>query len=76
MSQRLNPIWAEKQKQLMLDSRDGEPYELVESFPKGKTFVVTELAKLGIPFKVYNLGAGVSKITTDTDICPCCKRKL
>lgn len=27
-------------------------------------------------FKLYQLGAGVKRITTDTDTCPCCKRPL
>jgi len=28
------------------------------------------------PYKLYNMGAGVKKITSNTDTCPCCKRKL
>ena len=38
--------------------------------------LVTALDRRGILYKVYNLGAGVKRITTDTDTCPCCKRKL
>lgn len=38
-------------------------------------WLICRLAKIGVPFKVYNLGAGVKRITTQTDVCPCCKRK-
>ena len=39
-------------------------------------WLIMELSKRDIPFKVYNLGAGVKRITTETDVCPCCKKKL
>ena len=38
-------------------------------------WLIQALAKADRLFKVYNLGAGVSRITTETDVCPCCKRK-
>jgi hypothetical protein len=34
------------------------------------------MSKNNIAFKVYNLGAGVKRITSDTDICPCCKKNF
>lgn len=40
------------------------------------SWLVTKLARLNKPFKIFNLGAGVKRITTDTDTCPCCKRKI
>lgn len=76
MAKTLNLNWVKAQQQLMSNVAVGEPYEVIESFAQAKTFVVTELTKRGIPFKLYNLGAGVVKITTNTDTCPCCKRKL
>lgn len=39
-----------------------------------KRIVIMELSERGIPFKIYNLGCGVTRITTKTDICPCCQR--
>ena len=38
--------------------------------------LIVRLSREGKPFKLYNLGAGVKRITMDTDTCPCCKRKL
>lgn len=39
-------------------------------------WLITYLTVHNKPFKVYNLGAGVKRITTETETCPCCKRKL
>ena len=39
-------------------------------------WLITQLSKYNIPFKVYNLGAGVRRITTKTNYCPCCKKNL
>ena len=39
-------------------------------------WLIATLSERNIPFRVSNLGAGVKRITTDTDTCPCCKRKL
>jgi len=39
-------------------------------------WLVANLTRVGRTFKLYNLGAGVKRITTKTDICPCCNRKL
>ncbi len=40
-------------------------------------WLIMALSNADIPYKLYNLGAGVKRITTkDIDKCPCCKRKL
>jgi len=39
-------------------------------------WLIETLAKYGKSFKVYKLGLGVSRVTTETDICPCCLKKL
>jgi hypothetical protein len=39
-------------------------------------YLVCALDRRKRPFKIYNLGAGVKRITTDTESCPCCKKKL
>lgn len=46
------------------------------SFNKAIQWLIVKLTHHSIPFTLYNLGAGVKRITTDTDTCPCCKRKL
>jgi hypothetical protein len=71
----LNPLWVTEQKAL-ISNRHIVPYNVVVSFTQAKVFVVTTLTNLNIPFKMYSLGSGVVRITTDTDRCPCCKRKL
>lgn len=38
-------------------------------------FFIMLLADKGIPYQIKNMGAGVTLITTETDKCPCCKRK-
>jgi len=77
MMKRLNPTWAKRQQELISEKlANNEVYETIESFSLAKTFLVKELAKRNIPFRAYSLGAGVTKITTDTTTCPCCKRKL
>ena len=50
--------------------------ELTTSYNNWAQTVIKVLALSNRPFKVYNLGAGVKRITTKTDICPCCKRKI
>jgi len=46
------------------------------TFAPALTFLVLELSKRDVPYKIYNLGGGVKRITTVTDSCPCCKRKF
>lgn len=43
---------------------------------KAAAWLIMYLTQEEIPFKVYNLGAGVKRITTDTKKCPCCKKEL
>lgn len=70
----LSPAWKEAQETAFSDQT--KPYELTTSIATAKKWTILRLAALGKPFKVYQLGCGVVKITTDTETCPCCKRKL
>lgn len=73
MSQRLNPSWTG----MMLDKIRGDgAIDEVLSANLASAWLITVLTKHGTMFKVYNLGGGVKRITTNTDTCPCCKRKL
>lgn len=49
---------------------------ITTAFTNWQQQIILELNHANIPFKVYNLGSGVKKITTNTDTCPCCKKKL
>ena len=48
----------------------------ITGYNKAAQWLITRLSQVNIPYKVYNLGAGVKRITTDTDTCPCCKHKV
>lgn len=48
----------------------------VISYNPASQWLIEELTRRQKLFKVYSLGAGVKRITTETDTCPCCKRKL
>lgn len=50
--------------------------DVTTEFKSAIQWLVVKLSKLGIGFKLYNLGAGVTRITTDTTICPCCKKLI
>ena len=54
----------------------GIEIDVTSSFHKSAQFLITELSENNVPFQVYNLGAGVRRITTITDICPCCKKSI
>ena len=70
---RINPSWQEE----MTEKMDHQiNVDTTQSFLPCIQWLVTALSKRGIPHKLYNLGAGVKRVTTDTDTCPCCKRKL
>jgi len=69
----ISPRWA-KEMEEKLDN--GQPIDVTTAFSKAVAWLVLRLVNLDRPFKIHNLGGGVKRITTDTDICPCCKKKL
>ena len=46
------------------------------SFNKSAQSLIIRLSNRNKKFKVYNLGAGVKRITTNTDTCPCCGKTI
>lgn len=72
MRQVLNPKWKDRISELINIGHIDE----TNSYNIAIQWIITELTTRGIPFKLFNLGAGVKRITTETDICPCCKRRL
>lgn len=73
MAQRVNPSWIKDIKESIEKHRS---IDRTISYNKAAQVLIEILIAQDIPFKVYNLGAGVKRITTNTETCPCCKRKL
>ena len=73
MARRLSPVWTAQMIE-QLDS--GEPIDLTLSFNPAAQWLITKLSRADRPFRVYQLGAGVKRITTVTDRCPLCRRML
>ena len=70
---RLNPRWCEVQEEKIAAwRRDGTHIETVASENFAIEHIIVRLAKESIPFRLINLGAGVKRITTDTQVCPKC----
>ena len=69
----LNPKWTDGM-QVKINAR--EKIDVTDAYIPAVQFLVSRLASAGIPYKIFQLGAGVKRITTETDTCPCCKRKL
>ena len=72
---KVNPEWKEK----ILESIDQDRKKdrdarlnRITTYNPAAQWLIATLARMEIPFRVINLGAGVKKITTDTDICPKC----
>lgn len=49
-----------------------DPIELITGITQAKTWFVLQLTEHGIPFALHQLGAGITKITTDTQVCSKC----
>jgi hypothetical protein len=69
----INPKWTERIIEL---ERTGNPIDELSDNPLTSQWLIMFLSRKNTPFKVTNLGAGVKRITTITDECPMCKRKL
>ncbi|RJR46036.1 MAG: hypothetical protein C4576_11445 [Desulfobacteraceae bacterium] len=79
MRARVNPEWIGKIKNAIKEVADPEERPKIDetlSFNAAAQWLITFLSNRNIPFKVVQLGAGVKRITTDTDTCPFCKKKL
>jgi hypothetical protein len=62
-------IWQEKlEKDLPID---------ITTTEKNKVqYLLLQLLNRNRPYIIYNMGSGVTRLTTDTQFCPCCKKKL
>ena len=54
----------------------GQVIDVTSGFNPAVQWLIERLSVNGTPYKVYSLGAGVKRVTTETDTCPCCRRKL
>lgn len=73
MSLRLTQHWQEEMQAKLAERK---PIDLTSTHNLPIQWLIVRLANASIPYKVYNLGAGVKRITTDTTTCPCCKKPL
>ena len=73
MPNTVNPDWKHRIEAKWLRE---EMIDETVSYNKAAAWLVVYLTQNNTPFKVYNMGAGVKRITTNTDACPCCKHKL
>jgi len=69
----VNPNWV---KPLMEKLNSGGKIDETISFNKAAQWLIEALQRRNRPFRIFNLGAGVKRITTDTDKCPCCQKLL
>ncbi|MHB8123134.1 MAG: hypothetical protein ACYDG4_13370 [Desulfuromonadaceae bacterium] len=73
MLHKINPKWqAEMESKILQDS----PIDTTQTFLPCIQWLIMKLSKYGVAYRLYNLGAGVKRVTTDTSTCPCCKQKL
>ena len=70
---RLNPARAEE---LLNTMKSGGKVDITTGHTFVKQWLVINLTHTNRSFKIHKLGAGVERITTETDTCPCCKRAL
>lgn len=73
MAMMVNPKFKEK---VCAELDAGTFRERSMEFRPAAQWLIKELDRRQIPFKVHNLGAGVTKVTTAVNECPACRRKL
>jgi hypothetical protein len=69
----VNPEWKNK---IEAKIKNSEQIDHIVSLAAAAKWLIWRLAYGNIPFAVYKLGLGITRITTDTEKCPCCGRPL
>jgi len=69
----VNKQWYNKQTSTFIETGK---LDIVIDFNKALDAIVKYLTEIKQPYKIYNLGSSVKRLTTETDTCPCCRRKL
>lgn len=70
---RINPKWINDMEEKLYQEK---VIDTTQSWLPCIQWLVERLSSVGKAYKIYNLGAGVKRLTTETDTCPCCRRKL
>lgn len=74
---KINPAWIiDRRKEITETPKD---IDITLSYNPAMQWLIVALSQAGIMYKLYNLGAGVKRITTKEefiDKCPCCNRQL
>lgn len=73
MGLQVNPTWIKKIESLLAENQF---IDETISFSKAAKWLIYILSSRNISFKSYSLGSGVVRITTNVNICPCCKKPL
>ena len=69
----VNPKWLKAIKEKYAETRS---VDVTEVYLPAVQELIKWLSEKNIDYRVYNVGAGVRRVTTQTTICPCCMRKL
>jgi hypothetical protein len=67
---KINPEWIKKIKK---EIREEIFVSHATSNTSAARWLILYLSKEGIPFKVFNLGAGIKRISLMKNVCPHCK---
>jgi hypothetical protein len=71
---RVNVRWMAEQREKIKQKKDeGFDFEANLAFRPAAQWLVLALTEAGVAYRIYQLGLGVVRITTVTDVCPCCK---
>jgi hypothetical protein len=73
MNMKLNPKWINEMEEKI---RTSQKIEYTSEFKICIQWLIKQLTYYKIPFILKSLGCGVSSLTTDTKICPFCKREI
>jgi len=73
MARTINPKWTAMAREKLAN---GGAFTYMTSHKMVIQEAIMIATELGRAYKLISNGAGVTTFTTDTDTCPCCKRKL
>lgn len=75
MPVRVDPKWSARMMEMVMKVRDNVPGVSIDEILTHNVAVkhlVALMAHANVSFKIINLGAGVKRVTTYTDVCPKC----
>ena len=74
MAARISPVWMKKMEGKISAWKRGDCQTICvdTSFNPSDQWLILQLTEADIPFRLIQLGAGVKRVTTETDQCPKC----